>query len=339
MRAWEIGEGFGFDNLRLVERPDPKPGPDAIVVEVKATSLNYRDHLTVAGLYNPRQRLPLIPLSDGAGVVVEVGDDVRSFAIGDRVTGTFFRDWIGRPVPSRDVLKQTRGGPHDGMLAERVCLNVREAVRVPEHLSFIEAATLPCAGLTAWSALVAQGSVGPHDVVVVQGTGGVALFAIQFALMAGARVIATSSSDERLQRVREMGVVDVLNYRSEPAWGKAVKNLTGGDGASHVVDVGGGDTLAQSLVAIAPGGTVHMIGVLGGVTAELSLLPVVMQNVRLQGVLVGPRQDFEAMNVAIAHHRLHPIIDRTVPFVDAAAALESFGRGGHFGKVCITLEE
>lgn len=337
MRVWEIRGGFGFENLVRSERPDPTPGRGQVVVDVQACSFNYRDFLMVAGLYNPKQALPLIPLSDGAGVVSAIGADVRNVQVGDRVMGTFFRDWIGRPVPPRSTLKLARGGPLDGMLAERVCLDEREVVRAPPHLSAVEAATLPCAGLTAWSALVEQGHVGPHDTVVVQGTGGVALFAVQLAAVAGARVIVTSSSDAKLERARALGATDGINYRSEPEWGKKVVELTGGEGATQIVELGGAETLAQSLRAIRPGGTVHLIGVLSGVQVPLNVLPIVMQNVRLQGVLVGPRQDFERMNAAIALHGLRPVVDRVIDFDDAGPALEGFGRGGHFGKVCVKV--
>lgn len=337
MKVWQLEGGFGFENLKMVERPDPEPGRGQVVVDVEACSLNYRDFLMVAGMYNPKQKLPLIPLSDGAGVVTAVGDDVRDVAVGDRVAGTFFRDWIGRPVPPRSTLKRTRGGPLDGMLAEKVCLYEREVVPAPAHLDGVETATLPCAALTAWSALIEQGNVGPHDTVVIQGTGGVALFALQFASLGGARVIITSSSDEKLERARAMGAHETINYRSEPEWGKKVLELTEGDGASQIVELGGGDTFAQSLKAIRPGGVVHMIGVLGGVQAPFNVLPVVMQNVRLQGVLVGPRQDFERMNAAIALHELRPTVDRVVPFDEAARALEAFGKGGHFGKVAVRV--
>jgi NADPH:quinone reductase-like Zn-dependent oxidoreductase len=213
----------------------------------------------------------------------------------------------------------------------------REVVRAPTHLDSVETATLPCAALTAWSALVEQGKVGPHDTVVIQGTGGVALFALQFAVLAGARVIITSSSDEKLERARAMGAHETINYRSNPEWGKKVLELTDGEGASQIVELGGGDTFVQSLKAIRPGGAVHMIGVLGGVQAPFNVLPVVMQNVRLQGVLVGPRQDFERMNAAIALHGLRPVVDRVVAFDEAAQALESFGKGGHFGKVAVRV--
>lgn len=337
MRVWEIADGFGFDHLRITERSDPEPGPGQVVVDVQACSLNFRDYLTVAGLYNPKQALPLIPLSDGAGVVSAVGEGVSSVAVGDPVAGTFFRDWIGRPVPPRTVLRRTRGGPIDGMLAEKVCLEEREVVRTPPHLDSVGASTLPCAALTAWSALVEQGTVGPHDTVVVLGTGGVALFAVQFAVAAGARVIATSSSDEKLERVRALGAHETINYRSEPKWGKKVVDLTDGEGATHVLELGGADTLGQSLRAIRPGGTLHMIGTLGGVETSFNVLPVVMQNVRLQGVLVGPRQDFERMNRAMTHHRLEPVIDHTVSFEEAGSALEAFGKGGHFGKVVVKV--
>jgi NADPH:quinone reductase-like Zn-dependent oxidoreductase len=336
-RAWQFGQ-FGFDALERVELPEPEPEPHQVRVKVEACSINYRDSLMVSGHYNPKQPLPLVPLSDGAGVVDRVGSAVKEWSVGDRVAATFFRDWTGWPVPGRGGLRHTRGGPLPGMLQEHVVLSPTELVRVPDHLSSEEAATLPCAALTAWSALVVQGGVRASDVVVVQGTGGVALFAIQFAALHGARVIVTSSSDDRLARAKQLGATDGINYATDPEWGKAVMALTAKEGATHIVELGGAGTLQQSLRCIRPGGHVAMIGVLGGAKLELNILPAVMQNVRLQGVLVGCRSDFESMNAAIERHGLRPVIAETVPFDRAAEALAAFGRGGHFGKVVIRFD-
>jgi NADPH:quinone reductase-like Zn-dependent oxidoreductase len=210
-------------------------------------------------------------------------------------------------------------------------------VKVPEHLSHVEAATLPCAAVTAWSALATQGDVGPGDTVLVQGTGGVSLFALQLARILGARVIATSSSDEKLERVRELGAWAVVNYVDEPEWGKKARELTGGVGVDHVVEVGGGGTIAQSLKAIRIGGQISVIGNLAGGSTELSLIPILMQNVRLQGIIVGSREGFEAMNRAIAQHELRPVVDRVFPFAETPEAFRYVAAGKHFGKVCIEI--
>lgn len=334
MKAWCICEKFGIDHLQEVERGSPPVGHGQVRVQVEACSLNYRDLLMVTGVYNPKQPLPLIPLSDGAGKVVEVGEGVTQVHEGDRVAGTFFRDWIGRPVPDRSTLKGTRGGPIDGMLAQEVVLSEHEVVKVPEHLSPVEAATLPCAALTAWSALIEQGRLTPSDTVVVQGTGGVALFGLQFAKMVGARVVVTSSSDERLERVRDMGADATLNYRSDPNWGKTVQAH---GGATHVLELGGAETLPQSLRAARPGATLFMIGNLSGAEATFNMLHAVMQNIRLQGVLVGCRNDFLHMNEAIAHHLMKPVIDRVTDFDAVPETFEAFAAAGHFGKVCVAV--
>lgn len=336
MRAFEI-QSFGVANIALVERPDPVPGPGQVLVRLHAASLNFRDHLMIAGLYNPKQKLPLIPLSDGVGDVVAVGPGVDR-KIGERVLGCFFQRWHARPVP-RDVnqIRSTLGGPLDGCLATHVLLDADAVVKAPDYLSNEEAATLPCAALTAWSALVTQGQLSPGEVVVVQGTGGVSLFALQISKLCGAQVIITSSSDEKLERARALGADWTINYRRTPEWGKAVRDCLGGLGADHIVEVGGGGTVEQSLRAVRPGGTVSVIGVLAGPAAPLNLLPVLMQNVRLQGVLVGTRTEFEAMNRAFAAHQLRPVVDRTFDFEAAPEAVQHLASGGHFGKVTIRI--
>ena len=336
MRAFEIQDSFGMENLRPTERPDPIPGPGQIVVRMRAMSLNYRDLLMVRGHYNPRQPLPLIPCSDGVGEVAAVGEGVTRVAVGDRVATIFSQTWIGGP-PSAEKLSGTVGGPLDGTLAEQMLLSADGVVAVPEHLTDIEAATLPCAAVTAWSALVEQGSVVAGDVVVVQGTGGVSIFALQFAQLLGARVIVTSSSDAKLDRARELGAWKTINYKEEPAWGKTVRRLTDGIGADHVVEVGGAGTLEQSLRAVRVGGQISVIGVLSGVASEINIIPILMQNVRLQGILVGSREGFERMNRAVAAHGLQPVVDRTFGFDDAPAAFHHMASAAHFGKICIDM--
>jgi NADPH:quinone reductase-like Zn-dependent oxidoreductase len=336
MRAIEIQGGFGLDHLALVERPDPAPGPGQALVRLRAASLNFRDLLTAEGKYNPKQKLPLIPCSDGAGEVVAVGEGVTRVQPGDRVCTVFAQKWLaGRPT--RERLRSTLGGPLDGTLAELALFDQEGLVKAPESLSDEEAATLPCAAVTAWSALVTEGNLTAGETVLVQGTGGVSLFALQLAKLLGARVIATSSSDEKLERVRAMGADETINYNEVPTWGARARELTGGLGVDHVVEVGGAGTLQQSLQATRFGGTISLIGNLAGSKTELLLTQVFMQQIRLQGILVGSREGFEAMNRAIDLHRLRPVIDRAFPLEEAPAAFRAMAAGGHFGKIVVRI--
>lgn len=336
MKAWEIQGGFGLDNLKLTERPDSRPGPGQVLIRVRAVSLNYRDLLTVEGKYNPKQKLPLIPCSDGAGEVVSVGEGVTRVKTGDRVCGVFAQRWIaGRP--DREKLRATLGGPLDGMLAELVVLPEEGVVPVPPHLTDEEAATLPCAGVTAWSALVTHGGLTAGDTVLLQGTGGVSIFALQLARLLGVRALITSSSDEKLERARQLGASGLINYRTTPEWSGAMRELTGGAGVDLVVEVGGAGTLEQSLRSVRMGGTVCLIGNLAGIVAQLPLTLIFMQQVRVQGILVGHREGFEAMSRAIAAHGMRPVVDRTFPFEEARATFELMAAGGHFGKICIRV--
>ena len=337
MKVYEIQGGFGLDHLKLAERPDPAPAAGQVLLRMRAASLNYRDLMTVAGSYNPRQRLPLIPCSDGVGEVVAVGEGAVRVAVGDRVATLFCQGWLaGRP--SVEELRSTLGGPLDGTLAELMVLPETGVIRVPEHLSDAEAATLPCAALTAWNALAEHGRVAAGDTVLVQGTGGVSIFALQFAQLLGARVIVTSRRDDKLVNARRLGAWQEINSLDDIEWGKTARALTGGVGVDHLVEVGGAGTLAQSLQAIRVGGQISLIGVLAGGASELSIVPVFMKNVRIQGLLVGSRQAFERMNRAIAQHELRPVVDRVFPFAEAREAFEHVRSGAHFGKVCIGFE-
>ena len=336
MRAFEIRESFGLDHLVLAERPDPRPGFGQVAVRVRAVSLNFRDLLMVEGKYNPKQPLPLIPCSDGAGEVVAVGDGVTRVRTGDRVCGILAQRWIAGE-PTREKVRSTLGGPLDGMLAEQVVLDQEGVVTVPPHLSDEEASTLPCAAVTAWSALVTEGEIKAGDTVLVQGTGGVSIFALQIARLLGARVIVTSSQEEKLERARELGASDGINYRDTPDWGAKVKALTGGVGVDHVVEVGGAGTLQQSLQAVRIGGRISLIGVLSGNATQVNLNSILMQKVRVQGILVGHRESFEAMNRAITLSGLRPVIDRVFPFEEAPAAFEHMAAGRHFGKIVVRL--
>jgi NADPH:quinone reductase-like Zn-dependent oxidoreductase len=339
MRVVELRDTFGYDHLKIVERAAPSPVAGEVLVRVHTTSLNFRDLLTIQGLYNPRLVLPLIPLSDGVGEVIAIGAGVERVKIGDRVAGIFAQGWICGPPTRERLQKTTLGGPLDGMLAELIVLNEQGVVHVPDHLSDEEAACLPCAGVTAWSALVRHGNVKAGDSVLVLGTGGVSTFALQFAKALGAEVFVTSSSSEKLARAKSLGADHCVNYLDNPKWADAVRDITGGRGVDHVIEVGGVGTLTQSMRAVRMGGHISLIGVLAGVEAPLNLTPIIMQDVRLQGVIVGPRDAFEEMNRAISLHRLRPVVDNVFSFEDARAACEYMASGNHFGKVCICVGE
>jgi len=337
MKVVEIRDAFGFEHLKVCERESPQPGPGQVVINVKAASLNYRDLLTIQGFYNPKQKLPLIPCSDGAGEIAAIGDGVSRFKVGDRVAGCFAQGWFAGPPSREKLLNTTLGGPLDGMLAEQVVLNENGVVHIPEHLTNEEAATLPCAALTSWSALVRHAHTKPGETVLVLGTGGVSIFALHFARMMGATVIVTSSSDEKLARAKQLGAAHGINYSTNANWSKQVRELTGGEGVDHIIEVGGTGTLTQSMRSVKMGGTISLIGVLSGPEAPLNLTPILMQDIRMQGVIVGPRDSFEEMNRAITLHDLKPVVDRVFSMVDIQAAVEYMAAGKHFGKVCVRV--
>jgi NADPH:quinone reductase-like Zn-dependent oxidoreductase len=333
MRAYEI-EKFGLDELKLAERPEPRAGFGQVVVKVRAVSLNFRDLMVVKGQYNPKMKLPMVPCSDAAGEVIAVGEGVTRVKTGDRVCGIFMQGWLAGEV-NEAVARTALGGAIDGVLAESVVLSQEGVVPIPEHLRFEEAATLPCTGVTAWHALVTRGQIKAGDTVVTLGTGGVSTFALQFAVASGARVIATSSSDEKLARAKSMGAWETINYKTTPDWEERVRKITGG-GADHVVEVGGLGTLMKSLRAVRMGGTVSVIGALSGGGVELSPVPILMKSIRVQGIFVGSREMFEAMNRAIVAHRMRPVVDRVFGFEEARAAIRYMESGAHFGKVVIS---
>lgn len=334
MKVYEIQSKFGLDSLTLKERAEPSPSFGQVLIKLRAASLNYRDLMVVKGLYDPNLPLPLIPMSDGVGNVVAVGEGVTRVKTGDRVAGIFMQKWLSGELTEAKA-KSALGGAIDGLLAEYAVLHEDGVVHLPEHLTDEEAATLPCAAVTAWNALIASGGVKAGDTVLIQGTGGVSLFALQFAQLVGARVIATSSSNEKLSRVRQMGASDGINYKQTPDWGKKVRELTTGVGVDHVVEVGGAGTLNQSLRAVRYGGQISLIGVLTGGAGEIATASILMKNVRVQGIYVGSREMFEAMNRAIALHQLQPIVDRVFPFKEVPEALRYMESGAHFGKICI----
>lgn len=336
MRAYQIIEKFGLDSLKLVDLPDPTPGPCQVVVRVQAASLNYRDLLMVNGHYNPKQPLPLTPLSDGAGLVEAVGPGVTRVKVGDRVAGTFAQNWIAGEPPA-DVRNFTLGGPINGMLAEKVVLSEAGTIPIPSHLTIEQAATLPCAGVTAWCALMELGQVGPGQTVLLQGTGGVSIFGLQFAKLAGARTIITSSSDAKLARCRELGADETINYAKDPDWDERARRLTGGRGVDHVVEVGGADTFGKSLKAVRIGGRISVIGILSGVQAPTELTAILMRRVAIQGIFVGSRSMFESMNRAIADASMIPQVDRVIPFDSAPEAFTAMQQQRHFGKIVVRV--
>ena len=336
MRAVELRE-LGVEHLQVVERADPEPGPGQVRVRMRYASLNFRDNIVARGGYGKHIGLPLIPLSDGAGVIDAVGDGVTDLKVGDRVLACYFQGWAGG-APTRARLATSLGGPLDGTLSELRVFPEGSVVRLPDYLSDDEAATLPCAGVTAYNALSVLDHVGPEHTVLVQGTGGVSIFALQLAKLAGARVIVTSSSDDKLVQARALGADETINYRNEPAWGERARALTDGVGVDHVIEVGGAGTLEQSVHAVAIGGTISLIGVLAGSDHALRLPLVFLRQVRLQGVVVGSRDATERMLKAMAQHRMKPVIDpQRFEMANIQEAYAYLGRGGHFGKVVVTI--
>lgn len=336
MKVYEVKKGStSLEGLHRAERPEPQPGPREVLIRVHATSLNYRDHMVVTGRYFSAVERDTIPLSDGAGEVVATGAAVTRFKTGDRVAGTFFQVWVEGP---RTKLTPALGVPLDGMLAEYVALDEDGVVAIPPGLSFEEAATLPCAGVTAWSALMVLGNrIKPGDTVLCLGTGGVSTHAMQFAKAAGAGVIITSSSDEKLARAREFGASDGINYKAHPEWQKEVARLTGGRGVDCVIEVGGVGTLARSYESIGFGGKIALIGFLGGPSGEQNPYALMMKAGSLHGIGVGSTAMFEDMNRAIERNKIKPIVGKVFPFEEAWEAFRQFAAGDFFGKVVITV--
>ncbi|HZI20453.1 MAG TPA: NAD(P)-dependent alcohol dehydrogenase [Pyrinomonadaceae bacterium] len=333
MRTYVV-EQFGVDNLVAVERDEPRPAAGEVLVRFRAVSLNYRDLMFVKGTYNPKAKLPAVPFSDGAGEVAAVGPGVTRWKVGDRVCPVFTQGWLEGPPTAAKNRTALGAGDLDGVLREFGAFDERALVEAPEHLSYAEAACLPCAAVTAWNALVCSGNLKAGETVLTLGTGGVSVFAVQFARMHGARVIATSSSDEKLGRIEALGAVATINYKKTPDWDREVRRLTGGSGVDHVVEVGGVGTLTRSLNSTRVGGHVALIGVL---TEGGSFDPrvVLMRSVRLQGVFVGSRQMFERMNAALVANRTKPVVDRTFAFDEAREALKYMESGAHFGKIVV----
>jgi NADPH:quinone reductase-like Zn-dependent oxidoreductase len=334
MRVWQV-PSFGIDSLELVERPIAKPGPGEVLVKIHAVSLNYRDLLMVKGQYNPKLRLPRIPCSDGAGEVAAVGDGVTAWKPGDRVAGIFMQNWLEGPATPAKV-KGALGGDIDGVLAESVVLKESGLVAVPGHLSFEEAATLPCAAVTAWNALAA-GNLKPDATVLIQGTGGVSTFALQFAKLRGLRVLGISSSEAKLERACSLGLDKGLDYGETSEWDRWALEQTGGEGVDLVVEVGGVGTLPRSLRALRMGGVIAQIGVLSGPAEPLPLPVILHKQARIQGIYVGSRQDFEEMNKTIAAAKVRPVFE-SHPWTEAREALRQMENATHFGKIVLKVQ-
>jgi NADPH:quinone reductase-like Zn-dependent oxidoreductase len=335
MRVYQVEDDWSVDNLKLAERPEPNAGPGEVRIKMLASALNYRDLLVPQRGYGSRMKpLPLIMLSDGVGCVDQVGEGVDSLRLGERVCPLFFQSWLsGEPDNAR--LGMSLGCEMDGTMAQYMVLPANGVALVPAHLDHNEVATLPTAGVTAWRAIVTEGRVKPGDTVLIQGTGGVSLFALQFAKMLGARVICTSSSDEKLLRARTLGADETINYLSTPEWGKTARTIADGIGVDHVVEVGGQRTLPQSLRAVRPGGTISMIGVLAGSQLDISLGLIVTRHIRLQGITVGSGDDFRTMVRAISQQGMRPVVDRVYGFEQLHQALQHLASGKHLGKICI----
>lgn len=336
MKAWAVTDTFAIDALKLSERPDAPLQPGQVRVRVKAVSLNYRDLMTVKHGGARAVKLPLIPCSDGAGEVVEIGAGVTRVKKGDRVAGLFFQNWLAGDITA-SAFASALGGAIDGMLADQAVLHEDGVIRVPDYMTFEDAATLPCAAVTAWQGLVTKGNLKAGDTVLVQGTGGVSIFALQFAEMTGARVIITSSSDDKLGRAKQLGAWETINYQKTPEWGKRALELTQGQGVDHVVEVGGAGTLEQSFLASRVGGTISLIGVLTGFASRIDPYPVLMKGLRLQGIYVGSREMFEAMNKALAIRETKPVIDKVFPFSETREAFKYMESAAHFGKIVIAI--
>ena len=336
MKCVEIVATTGFEGLRLAERPTPKPGPRQIVVRMHAASFNWRDMMILKGGYVRGVSLPRIPLSDGAGEIVECGAEVKRVKLGDRVCSTFFQTWITGPVFA-EAQDAALGGTAEGVLSEYVVLEGEGVTKFPEHLSYEEAATLPCAALTAWHGLFEATNLRAGDTALLLGTGGVSVFGMQLARAAGANAIITSSSDEKLERAKALGATGTVNYAKNPKWAETVREMTQGRGADATLDVIGGETSKFALEALRVGGHAAIIGARAGVAGDLDRGLVLRKGLRVTGINIGSRAMFEAMNRAITAAKLKPAVDKVFPIDDAVAAYRDFATGKHFGKVVVRI--
>ena len=335
MKALEL-TALGLDNLQVVDRPEPTPRAGEVLVRMRAVSLNFRDLLMVQGAYGAGAKPPITPFSDGCGIVEGVGPGVTRVKVGDRVSTLFFQNWAsGRPTVEK--LSSALGSPIPGAGRELAVFSQEGVSKVPDHLTDHQVATLACAALTAWRGLFVDADLEPGDTVLLQGTGGVSIFGLQFAHAAGLRTIVTSSSNEKLERAKTLGAHHTINYKTTPDWSKPARAATNGRGVDFVMEVGGAGTLNESLKSIRIGGHIAIIGVLAGAAEPLSMPVMIGTSARLQGLSVGSREMFEAMCRAIDLHKIEPVVDKVYPFTEARAAFEAMGRGDHFGKIVLTF--
>ncbi len=338
MKTIQLVDRFGIDNLKIIEQPQSQPTEEQVLVKMEALSLNYVDLLVIKGLLNPDLPLPYIPVCDGAGVVEQVGEKVTAFKAGDKVATTFIPDWTdGKPTAQTTNYTTRQGlGNISGQLYQYKCFTINQIIHIPANLSMAEASTLPIAGLTAWNALK-YGNLQADDTVLLHGTGGVSIFALQFAKAQGAKVIITSSSEEKLKRSQNLGADLLINYKTNPDLETSVLKMTDGKGVDVIVETVGGGNIGRSLKVLRMGGHIAVVGLLDGFEAKIDVLSLIHQQATIRGMEVGSKRDFEAMNQAIANQDIHPVIDRIFPFEQTKEAFEYLERGLHFGKVVITL--
>lgn len=336
MQAYVL-ESFGLENLKKKTITDPtSPGKGEVLIEFKNVSINYRDTLVIAGKYDPRFPTPMVPLSDGSGIIRELGEGVRDFQVGDKVITGFAPEWRDG-IPRRDEFRTTLGGPLDGTLRQFGIFSSKSIVMAPSNLSLAESASLPCAGLTAWSALMEANPILPGQTVLVQGTGGVSLFALQIAKKLGAKVILTTSSPDKIERAQGLGADYIISTKDFPEWAKEARRITNKQGVDHIIEIGGKNTLSQSISACSSFGTISLIGVLGGNAMDANLLPVVMNQIRMQGIVVGSVRSLDRMCRAIEVWDLKPVIEPVHDWKDSVSILREFPRGKHFGKVVLEI--
>jgi NADPH:quinone reductase-like Zn-dependent oxidoreductase len=336
LQALRLSGAFGIENLTFDTVAPVSPGPGEVLVRVLAVSLNYRDLMIADGSYNPRVEKPRILGSDGAGEVVEVGSGVTRHRVGDRVVAGFMPAWIDGP-PTFAGRQSAMGDATDGVLATYRIFPAEALVPIPDTMTYEEACTFPCAGVTAWHALVSTGNVGRADTVLALGTGGVSIFAVQIAKLRGARVLVTSSSDAKLEQAKQLGADEGINYRITPEWDKEVRRLTAKAGATHVIEVGGAGTLGLSIKSSQVGGQISLIGVLAGVAEPLSVVPILMNTLRIQGIHVGSVRMLREVITAFSEARIKPVVDRVFPFSQAKDALHYLATGAHLGKVVVQM--
>jgi len=337
MKAYQITMDYSIETLKQVEKNNIKLLPNEILIQIKAVSLNYRDLLVIKGVDKWKPPIGRIPVSDGVGIVVETGNQVTEVAVNDRVAGLFFPNWMDGKLSSEKLVNSLGGNANDGMLQEYVILKENEVIKVPDYLTNEEAATLPCAAITAWHGLMEKGNVKAGDSVLIQGTGGVSLFSMQFALAAGAEVILLSGSDDKLERAKKLGVNHLINYKSVPQWENEVMKITNGIGAKHIVEVVGSDHINKSIEAVALDGTISVIGIMNGLTGNINTAQLMSKQIKLQGINVGSKEMFLRMNNALEAKKIHPIIDSAFLFQDTIDAFKKLESGSHFGKLVITF--